>query len=166
MLISCDTHIETIYTYNGITIRRVDSSQATTYFYYMDENKTIGCIWFEYSGMNNFFRSYLVFNDDKSVDIVGDYCESDIQDTSKFSVKKWQEEINGKVVFYSLDDSARGNGHCIYSCIKCEPQQNMMWDGGLSEVKLNCKGGYDASWGGGKVQPFIWKNGSYISGGR
>ncbi|HOF16943.1 MAG TPA: hypothetical protein PLF32_09110 [Bacteroidales bacterium] len=164
ILISCkidNTHIETYYTYNNVTIRRVDSSCTKTYFYYIEDNNYVGCIWFKYNGMNNYFRAYLVFNDDKSVDIVADYgyYESNIKDTSKFSVKDWQEEINGKIIFNTFDNYIEGNVYCLYSFVKCEPEQNILWNGGKSKVEVNCKGGYFESWTSEIIQPFKWKNG-------
>ncbi len=85
----CNIGTETTYSCNGTIIKRVDKCSKTT-FYYGDINKSAGRIWAEYSGINDGFSGYLVFDDNGKVSILsGDgYFQAANIDTSKFVYKR------------------------------------------------------------------------------
>jgi len=83
----CGQHTEVDYNYADITIKRIDECGKTTFYYQYKQEKYPGKIWAEYSGINDGFSGYLIFNDNKKVTIlVGDgYFQSEKIDTTIFS---------------------------------------------------------------------------------
>lgn len=84
-LVSCDSKVEIVYSYKDIVIRRVDKN-AKTIFYYDKISKDSPRIWVEYSGLNNGFSGYLIFDESGKVSILSgdDYFQSANDDTTKF----------------------------------------------------------------------------------
>ena len=84
----CSTHEETTYSYNGTVIKRIDKCGKTV-FYYNDISNDNSRIWAEYSGINDGFSGYLIFESDGKVYLLsGDgYFQSANIDTSKFEYK-------------------------------------------------------------------------------
>lgn len=62
----CDTHIEVVYEYEGVLIKRVDECGISTFFYGEVSNKSPK-VWAKYSGINDGFAGYLVFGEDGKV---------------------------------------------------------------------------------------------------
>jgi hypothetical protein len=83
----CSHHAEVDYNYADITIKRIDECGKTTFYYQNKQEKYPGKIWAEYSGINDGFSGYLIFNDSKKVTIlVGDgYFQSENVDTTIFT---------------------------------------------------------------------------------
>ncbi len=82
----CTKHDEARYEYGGIKIKRIDVCGKTT-FYYEKNGQDYGKIWAEYSGINDGFYGYLVFEKDGKVTIfVSDgYFQKKVADKFKFS---------------------------------------------------------------------------------
>lgn len=88
-IISSCTHEEIYYSYNGVTIKRIDTDGKST-FIYMENEKEIGKIWAEYSGINDGFSGYLKFEEKGKVELLsGDgYFQTEGIDTSLFNYKR------------------------------------------------------------------------------
>jgi hypothetical protein len=103
----CDTHEETTYSYDGVTIERVDEC-GKTIFYYNNTSADASRIFVEYSGINDGFKGYLKFeNGDKVVLLSGDgHFKIENPDTSKFEYKRilahQRPEIKDNVCFVQL----------------------------------------------------------------
>jgi hypothetical protein len=89
----CDTHIEVTYKYEGTVIRRVDECGIST-FYYGEISSESPKVWAEYSGINDGFAGYLVFDKDGKVTLLsGDgYFQSANNSTNKFDYKRISHE--------------------------------------------------------------------------
>lgn len=87
--ISCDSQSEITYSYNGVSIKRIDKYGKTT-FYYNEIQNNAPKIWVEYSGINDGFSGYLLFSKNKKVYLLsGDgYFQSKNIDISKFEYKE------------------------------------------------------------------------------
>ena len=84
----CGLHTEVDYQYSDIIIKRIDVCGKTTFHYQNRQNKEAGIIWAKYSGINDGFSGYLVFNENGKVELLsGDgYFQSKDLDTSLFSI--------------------------------------------------------------------------------
>ena len=108
--VSCDSKVETVYTYKDIVIKRVDKN-AKTIFYYDEISKDSPRIWVEYSGINDGFSGYLKFDESGKVTILsGDgYFQSANDDTTKFEYRRIaayeRPELTENV--YIIDDAIR-----------------------------------------------------------
>lgn len=73
---SCDPiRSEVYYTYDDIVIRRTDQSGTTT-LYYMKDGVVIDTTWVKYHGLtDSWFDSDMLFLEDKTVLICGDFWE-------------------------------------------------------------------------------------------
>ena len=82
----CDIPVKTTYTYNGVTITRLDKCDNTSFYYGEGKAKYKGRIWAEYSGINDGFRGYLQFQKNGKVRfLVGDgYFQSEKLDSTVF----------------------------------------------------------------------------------
>lgn len=102
--LSCDTKIETIYSYKDIKIRRIDTNGKTS-FYYNEIGNDKPQIWAEYSGIGGDFQGYLKYEDDGKVSLLSGngYFQSSNIDTSKFEYKRiaaYQRPTLGANVYY------------------------------------------------------------------
>lgn len=98
IICSC-THEEIYYSYNGVTIKRIDTNGKSTFFYIKNE-KEIGKIWAEYSGINDGFRGYLKFEENGKVELLsGDgYFQTVNIDTTIFNYKRiYSDNTNYKL---------------------------------------------------------------------
>lgn len=84
----CETYVTTTYSYDGITIVRVDECGETSFYYKNISTKER--IFAKYSGINDGFKGYLKFEDGGKVLLLsGDgYFEVENIDTSKFEYKR------------------------------------------------------------------------------
>lgn len=101
----CDTHLEVTYEYNGTVIKRVDECGIST-FYYGEISKGSPKVWAEYSGINDGFSGYLVFDKHGKVMLLsGDgYFQSNNYATKKFDYKRisYEDVQLGKGVYYIM----------------------------------------------------------------
>ena len=97
--------IETTYSCNNITIKRLDYEGANTSFTYMIGEDTVGSITYEHTGIGGWFDANIVFGLNNDVYFKGD-CPLNIiiNDSSLFfivnkeSVVKRNAEYNSKVI--------------------------------------------------------------------
>lgn len=100
----CNTSVETTYSYKGAVIKRIDRCGKTV-FYYNNIGKHSIQIRAEYSGINDGFAGYLVFDDSGKVSLLsGDGFFKFVNiDTSKFEYKRilaYQRPEMKKNVYY------------------------------------------------------------------
>ncbi len=87
----CGLHTEIYYRFNDVNIKRVDVCGKSMFYYNkVDNDKIEGLIWAEYSGINDGFKGYLVFQDNGKVLLLsGDgYFQSRDIDTTLFEYKR------------------------------------------------------------------------------
>jgi hypothetical protein len=123
----CDTYIEVTYEYEGVKIKRVDECGVST-FYYGEISDTSPRVWATYSGINDGFSGYLVFNENQKVMILsGDgYFQSANVDTSKLEYSR-----------ISYEDITLGKrGYYIMLATKVEKERNLVIG---SEIKVEYK---------------------------
>jgi hypothetical protein len=87
----CGLHTNIDYQFNDVTINRVDVCGKSMFYYKnVGKERIEGQIWVEYSGINDGFRGYLVFQDNGKVLLLsGDgYFQSENLDTSLFEFKR------------------------------------------------------------------------------
>ena len=87
----CGLHTEIDYQFNDVNIKRVDVCGKSTFYYNkIGQEKIDGQIWAEYSGINDGFRGYLVFQDNGKVLLLsGDgYFQSERVDSTLFEYKR------------------------------------------------------------------------------
>lgn len=86
---SCDSKVETVYSFDHTCIKRVDRNGSTT-FYYEEISKDGPRIWVEYSGINDGFSGYLIFDECGKVSILsGDgYFQTGNIDKTKFEYRR------------------------------------------------------------------------------
>ncbi len=74
MLVACKSEHFIHYTYNGITITRVDENECESYFYYgnFKEPKDLpkNCFYLYYPGRDGTFEDYLIFSGGKKVTLL------------------------------------------------------------------------------------------------
>jgi hypothetical protein len=124
-LFSCNTiNDEVYYTYNNVTIKRIDTNGKTE-FYYMKNGKEAGKIWAEYSGINDGFAGYLKFEENGKVSILdGDgYFQKDNIDNLNFKFRTSIQETN-----YNMPNMC-----IIWYPIEAEQEKNKK---SLSKVKI------------------------------
>jgi hypothetical protein len=72
----CDTHVEVTYEYEDVVIKRVDECGIST-FYFGEISDSSPRVWTTYSGINDGFSGYLVFEKGRVEILSGDgYFES------------------------------------------------------------------------------------------
>lgn len=101
---SCNPRTEITYRYNDTVIKRIDKS-GKTIFYYNKIDKGAMSIWVEYSGINDGFSGYLIFDDNGKVSLLsGDgYFQASNIDTTKFVYKRilaYQRPNLGEDVYF------------------------------------------------------------------
>jgi len=87
---------EAYYQYGGVTIKRVDRSGETSFFYLgSSPEKSSGKIWARYSGINDGFSGYLRFYKSGKVDVLSSngHFQSSMVDTNRFSFQEIDEQI-------------------------------------------------------------------------
>lgn len=87
----CGLHTEIEYQFNDVNVKRVDVCGKSMFYYNKVGNEKIdGFIWVEYSGINDGFKGYLVFQDNGKVLLLsGDgYFQSRDIDTTLFEYKR------------------------------------------------------------------------------
>ena len=87
----CGLHTEIDYQFNDVNIKRVDVCGKSMFYYNkVGSEKIEGLIWAEYSGINDGFKGYLVFQDNGKVLLQsGDgYFQSRDIDTTLFDFKR------------------------------------------------------------------------------
>jgi len=95
-LLSCTSKQIITYSYNGVTIKRVDYDSKTI-FYYNDKDKRTVCIYAKYSGINDGFSGYLKYNNDnkKVLLLSGDgYFQTTNKDNLKFEYKRVHKPLD------------------------------------------------------------------------
>ncbi|MCF0075666.1 hypothetical protein LZD49_34660 [Dyadobacter sp. CY261] len=82
---SCETDVVVTYEYEGTTIKRVDESDIST-FYYGNISEESPKIWAKYSGINDGFSGFLVFEGKGRVKLTSSdgYFQYANIDTSRF----------------------------------------------------------------------------------
>lgn len=126
ILSSCNIiNDEVYYTYNNVTIKRIDTN-GKTQFFYIKNNKESGEIWSEYSGINDGFAGYLKFEKNGKVLILsGDgYFQTKDIDTMIFKYERiFSDESN-----YNIQNICK-----IWYPIESEQEKNK---NSLSKVKI------------------------------
>jgi len=87
----CGTHNEIDYQFSDVNIKRVDVCGKSMFYYSkVGEEAKEGLIWVEYSGINDGFKGYLVFEENGKVLLLsGDgYFQSKDIDTTYFEYKR------------------------------------------------------------------------------
>jgi len=87
----CGLHTEIEYKYNNVNIKRIDECGKSMFYYNkLGEVKQTGLIWTKYSGINDGFKGYLVFQkNDKVLLLSGDgYFQSKDIDTTLFEFRQ------------------------------------------------------------------------------
>lgn len=155
----CDSWQETYYTYEGVTIKRIDRD-ALTYFHYVDPNnpnEDSAYVCFKHSGLGGWFEADLIFNKDKSVEIVvleglveESINEADISNAinrrfvplgEKVIIKKDSMFRMREALFLEYPiDSPRHNVCYVCPATSC-PVENSNNKKYQSEVLIVCKGG-------------------------
>ncbi|MHA4740649.1 hypothetical protein [Dyadobacter sp. MSC1_007] len=103
------------------TVKRVDTPGRSR-FYYPADSDGKGVIWAEYSGINDGFEGYLIFQDDKVVLVVGEgHFESKDIDSTIFMHRRsnWTEKDTAntyRVAFPQEYEKNRNKGR--YSQVK------------------------------------------------
>ncbi|WP_342087778.1 hypothetical protein [Dyadobacter sp. OTU695] len=102
----CNTHVEVIYEYKGLVIKRVDECGIST-FYYGDISNNSPRVWVEYSGINDGFSGYLVFGEREKVMLLsGDgYFKSANSNVRKLGYRRiaaHERPTSGKGVYYVM----------------------------------------------------------------
>jgi len=114
-LISCEDKERFIhYTYNGVTITRVDKGNKIWLYYGdFDDVKLLPkqCITITYSGFDGLVEGYLVFNENKTVKVIridGRFNTIITSDSLKM------EEFDRNIEFIRWDDKIKGNFQNVY----------------------------------------------------
>jgi hypothetical protein len=124
-LSSCNTiNDEVYYTYNNVTIKRIDTN-GKTQFYYIKDGKESGEIWAEYSGINDGFSGYLKFEKNGKVSLLADdgYFQTKDIDTVLFKYEGFSDEPN-----YNVSNICK-----IWYPIEAEQEKNKK---SVSKVKI------------------------------
>lgn len=105
---SCSKQKVIKYKYSGVTITRIDKN-AATYFYYgdYDRNYTKYNIKVEYSGFNNGIDAYLIFQPDKTVEII--HVMGKFKAESEYAKNSIQFKEVNNIQFLDWKDSLEGN---------------------------------------------------------
>ncbi len=110
------THIRTTYSYNNVTIERVDEC-GKTFFFYNKIDKNTSIIIAKYSGIDSNFRGYLKFEENGKVLFFpgggwGLFEKANV-DTTQFEYKNetlWDDNIKENVYFVQLSIKAEIQG--------------------------------------------------------
>ena len=102
------------YSYDGVTITRVDRGNAISFYYGNFNSSNMlpkQCIKANYRGFDGFIDGYLVFKEDKIVKIIpmGGLFET-VGSRDVFKI----EEFNNNIDFIKWEDKFKGNYHNIY----------------------------------------------------
>jgi hypothetical protein len=103
----CNSAKEITYTFGKAVIKRVDKCNRTI-FYYAKIDKYSPVIWVEYSGINDGFSGYLIFQNNGKVNLLsGDgYFQTSNVDTVRFEYKRiaafQRPELGENVYFVEL----------------------------------------------------------------
>lgn len=137
--------IETIYSCNNITIKRLDCEGANTSFTYMIGKDKIGSVSYKHTGLGGWFDVYIVFGLNNDVYFWGDTpSEVIINDSSFFFIAKKKSELpdvgkeNWCYVCPDLDAPVAAKKNAEYN----------------SKVLINCNGGYYCNFANTRQKPF------------
>ncbi len=101
----CRLHTEVKYSYNEVTVLRIDECGKTSFYYESKKNYSAGKIWVEYNGINDGFDGYLKFENKDKVTVFagnGTFKCSNL-DTTIFQMKEfeiWESPKNDKAVYF------------------------------------------------------------------
>lgn len=126
----CGTHTEIKYKQADITIKRIDECGKTTFYYQKGQEQILGKIWTDYSGINDGFKGYLVFNKNGRVLLLsgdGYFHTSKDLDTTRFNYKR----------IYAFSRPELKKNVCqIMLSTKYEREQNLKLESGI-QVEYN-----------------------------
>ena len=109
----CGLHTEVRYTYENITVVRIDECGKTTFYYEDNLGEKRGEIWLKYSGINDGFEGYLEFNKYQKVTlfISEGYFEKENIDTSLFNICSSMDFVKNHS-FASFDEIKYAKSTC------------------------------------------------------
>ena len=137
----CEKRTEIIYTYEDLTITRIDRC-SKSYFYYSNPNvkKDVGYIWTEYHGLtNSWFNEFIEFDTINSKVIIYEGCcfYGKNLDTTFFVIRKYNEVANRGTIDHIHNLKNSPNCYEIVLATNAEKEWNA--ERGVSKVAVYYK---------------------------